>query len=254
MIKNNIIKTKREKFDKKLAVLEDSKNEIQNRVDIENQKLSTIQQKIRDVEKYGELNPFDFNDIDQDDDEINLNEFLDLAENNKSKFYRIPIFDLILDSQRGKYPFILNGEFIINDGEPFQINRFDKDSEQLTISIEKMIDKYDKTLKVLFSGYMMKYTMVFNQIKRSNCGKGCDAFNNILEYKGQLCYIPTGNACLRKCLDYFYKRDFSNEYKEFILDSDRCKNSKTSAKIQPIFRKYNIKQGVYNKKTTINST
>ena len=162
-------------------MLEDFKNEIQNRVDIENQKLSTIQQKIRDVEKYGELNPFDFNDIDQDDDEINLNEFLDLAENNKSKFYRIPIFDLILDSQRGKYPFILNGEFIINDGEPFQINRFDKDSEQLTISIEKMIDKYDKTLKVLFSGYMMKYTMVFNQIKRSNYGKGCDAFNNILE-------------------------------------------------------------------------
>ena len=62
-----------------------------------------------------------------------------------------------------------------------------------------MIDKYDETLEVLFSGYMMKYTMVFNQIKRSNYGKGCDAFNNILEYKGKLCYIPTGNACFRKC-------------------------------------------------------
>ena len=105
-------------------MLEDSKKQIQNRVDIENQKLSIIQQKIRDVEKYGELNPFDFNDIDQNDDEINLNEFLDLAENNKTKYYRISIFDLILDSQRDKYPFILNGEFIINDREAFQVNRF----------------------------------------------------------------------------------------------------------------------------------
>ena len=29
-----------------------------------------------------------------------------------------------------------------------------------------MIDKYDETLEVLFSEYMIKYTMVFNQIKR----------------------------------------------------------------------------------------
>ena len=74
----------------------------------------------------------------------------------------------MLDSQRDKYPFKFNGDFIINGGEPFQVNRFYKDSEQLTKSIEKMIDKYDETLEVLFSGYMIKYTMVFNQIKRSN--------------------------------------------------------------------------------------
>ena len=85
-----------------------------------------------------------------------------------------------------------------------------------------MFDKYDETLEVLFSGYMIKYTMVFNQIERSNYGKGCDAFNNVLEYKGHLCYIPIGNACFRNCLEFIYKRDFSSEYKEFILDSDRC--------------------------------
>ena len=170
----------------KLAVLKDSKNEIQKRLDIENQKLSNIQQKIRDIKK--------------------------------------------LDSQREKYPFILNGEFNINDGKPFQVNRFYKDSEQLTKSIQKMIDKYDETIEVLFSGYMIKYTMVFNQIKRSNYGKGCDAFNNVLEYKGKLCYIPTGIACFMKYLECLYKKDYSNEYKKFILDSDRCKNIKTSAK------------------------
>ena len=111
-----------------------------------------------------------------------------------------------------------------------------------------MIDKYDETLEVLFSGYMIKYTKVFNQIKRSNYGKGCDAFNKILEYKGKLCYIPTGNACFRKCLVFIYKRDFSNEYKEFKINFDRCKNIMTSAKIQPFCRKYNINLGVYKKK------
>ena len=90
--------------------------------------------------------------------------------------------------------------------------------------------------------------MVFNQIKRSNYGRRCEAINNILEHKRTLCYIPTCNACFRKCLEFFYKREFSNEYKEFILISDRCKNIMTSAKIQLFCRKYNINLGVYNKK------
>ena len=109
MVKNNIKTNKNKKLDKKLAVLEDSNDEIQNRLDVDNQKLTNIEQRIRDIEKYGESNTFDFIDIDQQDNEINLNEFLDLAENNKTKHYGIPIFDLILDSQRDRYPFILNG-------------------------------------------------------------------------------------------------------------------------------------------------
>ena len=214
-------------LNKNLAILEDSKNKIQNRLDKENQKLATLQQKDRDDKKYGDINSFDFNDINQQDDEINLNEFLDLAENNKTNHHRIPVIHLILDNQRDKKPFILNGEFIINDGEPFQVDRFYKDPEQLTKSIEKMLYIYEESLEVLFSGYKIMYTMIFNQIKRSNYGKGCDAFNNFLEYKGKLCYIPTGKACFRKCVEYIYKRDFSKEYKEYILDSDRCKSNMT---------------------------
>ena len=89
--------------------------------------------------------------------------------------------------------------------------------------------------------------MILNQIKRSIYGKVCDASNNILEHKGQLCYIPNGNTYFRKCLEYIYERSFSNEYKEFLIDSHRCKNIMTSAKIQPFSRKYNINLGVYKK-------
>ena len=154
----------------------------------------------------------------------------------------------MLDSQRDSYPFTLGGEIILKDGEPFQVSRLYKDSEQLTKSIERMIEKYDDSLEVVFSGYLTKYTTVFNQIKRSKYGKGCDAFNKNLEDVGQLCYIPTGNACFRKCLEFFQRRDFPNEYKEDILSSDRCKNIMASAKIQPFCRKYNINLGVYKKK------
>ena len=64
-------------------MLEDSKNEIQNRLDIENEKLSNVEQIFRDIEKYGDINPFQFNDNEQHDDEINLSDFLDIDENKK---------------------------------------------------------------------------------------------------------------------------------------------------------------------------
>ena len=205
-------------FNKKLDILEVSRNQIKDRLDIQNQKLSNILQKIRIIRKYGEFNPFDFNDIDQHADEFILNEFSDLAENDKTKYDRTPVFDVIVDSQRDNLPFILNVEFLINDGQSFQVKRFYKDSDQLTKSIEKKIDKKHHTLEVSFSGDRINYTKNFNEIKRSNYRKGCDASNNILEYEGHLCYIHTGNACFRKSSEYIYKGDFSIEYKDFIKD------------------------------------
>ena len=102
---------------------------------MEKQKLSNNQQKIRHIREDGERNHFDFNDINQQDVEIDLNEFLELAEIKKTKCHRTPIFDLILDSQRDKYPSKLNREFIINDGYPFQVKRFYKDSDQLKTNL-----------------------------------------------------------------------------------------------------------------------
>ena len=62
-MKKDFKRTKNEKFEimifelnKKLAILGDSKNELQNRLNMDNQKLSNIQQNIRDVRKYGEAN------------------------------------------------------------------------------------------------------------------------------------------------------------------------------------------------------
>ena len=140
----------------------------------------------------------------------------------------------------------MNGEFLNNHGEASQKNRFYKGSNQIIKSIEEMIDRCDETLEVPFPGYMRKYTMVFNQTERSNYCKGCELFNNVLEYEGQLCYTPTGNACLGKCLECIYEKGFSIEYKECILSSDICKYKMTLAKFQPLCMKYGLDIGVCN--------
>ena len=42
------------------------------------------------------------------------------------------------------------------------------------------------------------------------------------------------------------KKDFSQQYRDFIKESQGNKNIKTSAKIQPFCKKYNLNLGVYN--------
>ena len=66
---------------KQLEVLNDSKNELVTRHNNKIIELNNINQKIRDIERYGETNPFDFSDIKQDD-EIDLKKFLDIVEHN----------------------------------------------------------------------------------------------------------------------------------------------------------------------------
>ena len=42
------------------------------------------------------------------------------------------------------------------------------------------------------------------------------------------------------------QRDFSKEYKKFLLSSDRCKTILTLAKVQPFCMKQGLDIGVYN--------
>ena len=125
------------KLNKKLAIQGDSKNEIQNRLDVDKEKISKFQQNFQVIKRYGEINPIDFSHIKQEDKEININEFLDMAENNQTKYNRTPIIDVIIGSHRYNFPFILNGEYIINDSEPRAVNRLYRNSDELAKSIEK---------------------------------------------------------------------------------------------------------------------
>ena len=124
----------------------------------------------------------------------------------------IPIFEVRTGDN---FPIILNSDFIFNNGEPLPVERFHKNSDEFVKTIEKTIDKYDETLAVFLSGFVIKYTLIFNEIEPSSYGKGSIAFNTFLNHTAELCYNTTGNAYFRKCKKIFTKEIFLTNAKSF---------------------------------------
>ena len=60
---------------------------------------------------------------------------------------------------------------------------------------------------VTFTGYVYKInTPRFKVVKRSAYGRGTNYMQEIVEYRGQNCYIPTSGMCFIKCGNYFTKK------------------------------------------------
>ena len=192
-----------------------------------------------------ENNPFDFSDIKYENDEIDSGDYLNIVENNIVKFENDDIIK-VLENVTDEYAFILKSEIKINDKEPSMINAFFSNRDGLIERIEKFNERYDESVPITFTGILIKYTKSINKIRRSYYGTGCDGFKKIVEYKGNLCYIPEENECFRKCLEFVSNKDLSEEYRDFIKNSKTTKNIMTSAKIQPFCKKYNVNLGVYN--------
>ena len=152
-----------------------------------------------------ENNRFDFSNIETDNDEIDLGEYLNIIENNIVKFENNDIRK-VLENVTDEYPFILKGEIKINDKEPSMINAFFSNRDGLIERIEKINERYDESIPITFTGIVIKYTKSFSKIRRSYYGTGCDSFKKIVEYRGVLCYIPEENECFRKCLEFIYKK------------------------------------------------
>ena len=227
-----------------LDVLNAGKDELGNILKIKNEELKNINQRIIDIEKYGEINPFDFSD-NQQDNEIDLGEFLDIVESNIVNFGNDEI-QLIFDNIKDGYPLTIKGQIRINNNDPSMINAFFKNRDELNQRIDKINEICDESVTITFTGILIKYTKIIHKIRRSYFGTGCDSFKKIVEYRGNLCYIPEENECFRKCLEFIYKKDFSEQYREFIQDSRGNKNIMTSARIQPFCKIHKINLGNYN--------
>ena len=70
----------------------------------------------------------------------------------------------------------------------------------------------------------------------------------IVEYHGQNCYIPTSGMCFIKCINYFTKKDYTEEFLTFIRTEKYRSGVMTTARIQPFCKKYNINIGYFNGK------
>ena len=100
---------------------------------------------------------------------------------------------------------------------------------------------------VTFTGCVYKLnTAQFNVVERSPYAKSTNYMQEIVQYHGRKCYIPTSGHCFTKCIKYFTKKDFTEEILTFIRTKQRRFNVMTFARIQPCCRKYNINIGCFD--------
>ena len=74
------------------------------------------------------------------------------------------------------------------------------------------IDEGYATEDAIFNGHIYKLnTPHFKKVNRSQYGIGCDFKHEIIEYRGNNCFIPTKGYCFVKCINYltgqYYKQE-----------------------------------------------
>ena len=142
--------------------MNDGKNELVNALNTKNDELNNINQRIRDIRRYGQINLFDCSDISQDD-ETDVNNFLSMTGNNVILFENDSNFDVINNVFRDTHPFIFKSEIKINDNNSASINNFFKDVKAPDKWIEKINEEYDETLNITFTVDLITYTKTFNK-------------------------------------------------------------------------------------------
>ena len=244
----------------RLVGLKNSKTDLRNKKDALKQLISHIEEvkdevklKIkqlnRKIKNNPKENPFDFTDVvkkQNEDDEIDLGLFLELAEENKIIYNQVPINSLIEDMQKLTNGFFTNGYFSLGDDGEIDTNRFFKNSDELAKFIDKILDKYDDYTSIYYTGKIYRYFRHFKRVNRSEHGKGGNEFNIIQEYEGKNCYIPNGNGCFLKRINYIFNKDFSTECFEFIQSYKRRTNVMTRCRIPEFCKRYKKDIGIYD--------
>ena len=111
----------------------------------------------------------------------------------------------------------------------------------------KAIDQDYQSEDATFNGYIYKInTPQFNLVNRSQYGNGCDFKHEIIEYRGNNCFIPTKGYCFVKCIIFITGNDHKEQYLDFIRNEKRRSNVMTKARIQPFCRAKKFNLGYFN--------
>ena len=148
-----------------------------------------------------------------------------------------------------KIGFFTNGYFSLGDDGKIDTIRFFKDSDESAKFIDKILDKYDDHPSIYYTGNIFRYFRNFKFVTRSEHGRGANEFNNIQEYEGENCYIPSGNGCFLKCINYIFEKDFSTKNFEFIQSYKRGTKVLTQCRIPEFCKRYKIDIGISYLKT-----
>ena len=99
----------------------------------------------------------------------------------------------------------------------------------------------------IFKGYIYKInTPQFKKVNRCQYGNGCDFEQEIIEYRGNNCFVTTQGYCFAKHINFLTGQDYKEQYLDFIRSEERRSNIMTMARIQPCLRKLGIHLGYYN--------
>ena len=179
------------------------------------------------------------------DENIDLGIFFKLASSDQKHVCRLNFHEV--DTE---FLLVYKGDFGV-DGlmvvAPVQHKtnfRF-KNMDEFETYINAIDVDYDSE-DVTFTGYVYKLnTPQFNRVKRSQYGRGTDFGEDIVEYIGNNCYIPSSGNCFIKCINYFTKKDYTQEFSIFIRTEKYRSEKRTSATYKPFCRKKNINIGCF---------
>ena len=109
------------------------------------------------------------------------------------------------------------------------------------------IDQDYKSEDRIFNGFIYKKDISqYNLVNRSQDGIGCDFKHEIIEYRGENCFIPTKGYCFVNCINFLTGEDYKQQYLGFIRTEKRRSIVMTKARIQQFRRANNIILGYYD--------
>ena len=170
-------------------------------------------------------------------EDVNLGRFFELATSDKIYVNILNLYEIkneILEDYTGDFELI--GKMIIGPVEHKTNIRFKNmdDFERYINAIDIDYDSED----VIFTGYVYKLnTPQFKVVKRSAYGKDANHMQEIVEYCGQNCYIPSSGMCFIRYINYFTKKDYTEEFLIFFRSEQKRSNVMTSARVESLCRK-----------------
>ena len=150
-------------------------------------------------------------------EDIDTGRFFELATTDRQYVNALNLHETkneILEDYTGDFELI--GSMLVGEIEQKTNIRF-KNVDDFESYINAIDNSGYDSEDVIFTGWLYKLnTPEFKKVNRSQYGRGTDFKQDIVEYIGNNCYIPTSGNCFIKCINYFTKKDYTEEFLTFI--------------------------------------
>ena len=156
------------------------------------------------------------------EENIDLGMFFDLATIDRKYVNGLNLHEIkneILEDYKGDFELI--GSMLVGEIEQKTNIRF-KNVDDFESYINAIYNSGYDSEDVIFTGWLYKLnTPEFKKVNRSQYGRGTDFKQDIVEYIGNNCYIPTSGNCFIKCINHFLKKDYTEKFLNFIRTEQR---------------------------------